>query len=838
MVLHPTIDDALPALRDALRPTGGAAVLTAPPGTGKTTLVPIALLREAWASEGRIVVLEPRRLATRAAARRMAYLLGEEVGQTVGYRTRDERRVSAATRIEVVTEGILTRRLQHDPELPGTALVIFDEVHERNLPTDLGLALALDARRLIRPDLRILAMSATIDAGKLAALLGETDPAPVITAGGAPFPVATHWFPRKPKEKLEPAIVNALTTAMRREPGDALVFLPGAGEITRTARLLESAGLEAQGVDIRPLYGMLPAAEQDLALLPSPTGRRRVVIATDIAETSLTVEGVRIVVDGGLRRAPWFDVSTGLTRLRTVAISKASAEQRAGRAGRQGPGVVYRLWSKGEHAAKRSHDEPEIRQVDLAGLALELAVWGSDAASLPWLDPPPPRGLEEARSLLVMLGALDDDGKPTAQGRRMADLPLHPRLARMVAAAGDTGARTLALACCLAALLEERDVLRGRPDELPADLATRLWLLADDRRRHPDADGRAVGGARRRADDIARRVGFGGDPSRELDDALVEQAGVVLAGAYPDRIALPRTQPGRFQLRTGTGAWVAKDDPLAQADALVCAELDGDRKEARIRLAAPIDRADLTAIFGEAVEERRVVEWDRGRDELVERIERRLGGVVLDQFVSKPEPGDEVTALLLERVRERGLKALRWSDRAASLAERVTFLHRHGGDGRTDPWPDWSEPELLRTLEEWLAPFLLFAQGRSDLEALDAAEVLGARLDHRSRTELERAAPERYLLRSGRSVELDYSGDQPVLAVRVQELYGTTVHPALADGRVPLLLHLLSPAGRPVQITGDLPGFWAGSWKDVRKDMAGRYPKHFWPDDPATAAPR
>lgn len=834
MVAAPTIHDALPALRRALARDGGAAVLTAPPGTGKTTLVPLALLDEVWATGGRIVVLEPRRLATRAAARRMAYLLGEEVGGTVGYRTRDERRVSPATRIEVVTEGILTRRLQQDPELPGTALVVFDEVHERNLPTDLGLALALDARRELRPDLRILAMSATLDAGRLAALLGENGaPAEVIEAGGSPFEVSTHWFPRGPRDRLEPAVVNALQTALRREQGDALVFLPGAGEIDRIGRLLDEQGFADAGIDVRPLFGMLPAAEQDLALLPSPPGRRRVVLATDIAESSLTVEGVRIVVDAGLRRAPSFDPRSGMTRLKTVPISKASADQRAGRAGRQGPGVVYRLWSKGEHAAKRGHDEPEIRQVDLSGLALELALWGTPAERLPFLDQPPPAALAEGRELLVALGAIDADGRPTAQGKAMNDLPLHPRLAHMVIAARDTSDDELALACCLAALLEERDVLRGPPDSRPAELGLRLTLLADPRARHPDADGRALGTTRRRADELGRRCGLTGTASAALDQRSIDRAGAVLASAYPDRIAFARTQRGRFQLRSGTAAWVPKDDALASVDAVVIADLEGNRREARIRLAAPIDADQIAERFGDALTERRIVEWDRGRDELVERFERRFGDVVLDQVDRKPESGPEVTELLLQRVRDDGLRALGSSARVGGLARRVSFLHRTLGN----PWPAWDDASLLATLDEWLAPFLLFARSRADLEAVDVVQALLARLDHPTRMELDRLAPEHVVLPGGRRVALEYGDDAPVLATKVQDLYGTTVHPTVAEGRVRVVLHLLSPAGRPVQITSDLPGFWAGSWAEVRKEMAGRYPKHSWPTDPANATP-
>ena len=793
-------------------------------------MIPLALLEEPWLQGRRIVVLEPRRLATRAAARRMAYLLNESVGETVGYRTRDERRVSGRTVVEVVTEGILTRRLQQDPELPGVALVVFDEIHERNLTTDLGLALTLDARRTMCPDLRLLAMSATVDAGRTAALLadGSGTPAPAISAGGAPHPVHTHWFPRGHRDRIEPAVVNALQAALRREPGDALVFLPGAGEITRTIRLLEEAGLPRQGIDLRPLYGNLSAEEQDLALQPSLTGRRRVVVATDIAESSLTVEGVRIVVDGGQRRAPYFDTRTGLTRLRTVAISKASAEQRAGRAGREGPGVVYRLWSKGEHAAKRAYDEPEIRQVELAGFALELAVWGTPTSELSFMDPPPDRTMAEAHELLRSLGALDDDLRPTALGKRMNQLPLHPRVARMVILAGERGPSELALAAYLGALLDERDVLRGRPDDRPGDLATRLWLLVDRSMTHPEADFRAIHAARRRAADIAARVGGPSDLADLIDHRTIERCGAVLALAYPDRIAVARQTAGRFQLPSGTAAWVPRQDPLADVGVVVIADLDGNRKEARIRLGAPLDPDDLRDLFGDSLDERRVVEWDRGRDELVERVEQRLAGVVLDSFTRKPAASDAVMHLLLERVQEQGTRSLTWTDTARSLAERATFLHRVLGE----PWPDWSEERLLATLEEWLGPFLLFAQSKADLQAVDVAAALGARFDHQLRRELDRLTPERYTLASGRSVPLSYETDAPVLAVKVQEMFGVSETPTVAGGAVKVVLHLLSPAGRPVQITSDLAGFWSGSWKEVRKEMAGRYPKHKWPEHP------
>ena len=770
----------------------------------------------------------------------MAWLLAEDVGDTVGFRTRDERRVGRGTRVEVVTEGILTRRLQNDPELPGVALVVFDEVHERNLQTDLGLALTIDARRVVRPDLRVLAMSATIDAERLAALLG--DDVPVIEAGRPPHPVEVRWFPKKPGERIEPTIATVVQTALRREAGDVLVFLPGAGEITRVAQQLEAAGLPGAGIDVRPLYGMLSAAEQDAALQPSPPGRRRVVLATDIAETSLTVEGVRVVVDSGLARAPRYDVRTGLTRLQTVAVSRASADQRAGRAGRTGPGVVYRTWSKGEHATRRAHQDPEILQVDLAGLVLELAAWGTtEPATLAFLDQPPERTLADGRALLRDLGALDEHGRITALGRRMNDLPLHPRLARMVAVATDEGPTFGALSCALAALLEERDVLRGRPEEIPTDLGFRLALLADPSMRSPAADGRAISSARRRARDLCARAGI--DPAELapgpataglVDPGATGATGRVLALAYPDRLAIRRAQVGRFQLRTGTGVWVPTGDPLGHEPFLVVADLDGDRREARIRMAAPLSADDVSALFGEQVEERTSIGWDRQRDELVEKVERRLGGLVLDEITRKPDPGEVVTRLLLDRVRERGLRPLPWTDDATSLRDRVRFLHRVVGP----PWPDWTDDGLLDSLEEWLAPFLMFASGRADIERLDLASVLRAGLDPRCAHELDLAAPTHLVVPSGRRVALDYSGegDAPVLAVSVQEMFGATSTPTFAGGR-PVVLHLLSPAGRPLQITSDLAGFWAGSWAAVRKEMAGRYPKHAWPADPASAVP-
>jgi ATP-dependent helicase HrpB len=828
--------EAIPDVRRALADRR-RAVLVAPPGAGKTTVIPLALLDEAWLDDRRIVMLEPRRLATRAAARRMAATTRTEVGGLVGYQTRDERHIGPATRIEVVTEGVLTRRLQNDPELPGVGLVIFDEVHERNLTTDLGLALALDVASTIRPDLRLLAMSATPDVEGLTSLLD----APVVSSEGRMFDVDVHWMPRAPSSagrsgtrggggrgrsrpgpaggnhRIEPDVVVAVQRALREQTGDVLVFLPGIGEIRRTESMLRDA--VTGDVDVFPLAGALTLAEQDAALAPSRPGRRRVVLSTDIAETSLTVDGVRVVVDSGLAREPRFDARSGMTRLTTVSTSRASAEQRTGRAGRTEPGAAYRLWSKLEHGTRSKHRSPEIAQADLAGFALELAAWGG-GDELRFIDAPPAGALAQARELLGDLHAIDADGSITPLGRTMLGLPVHPRLARMVAVDRSS------LACVVATLVEERDIFRGRPDDLPADLALRIGAITG-RRGHDAVDRGAVHRLRDRAADLARRAGIRFD----LDDVDPDRAGKVLLLGYPDRLAA-RRRPGQYQLRSGSGAWLPDDDALADQAFLVAADLDGRRERARIRLAAVVDADDVVAEFGPEIVERRTLEWDADRDDLVETIERRLGSIQLGRYVGRPEPGDETTAALMARVRATRLEVLRWTDAATSLRERVAFLHRTIGE----PWPDCSTEHLSASVDEWLAPYLPGATGRADLDRLDVATVLRSQLPWEVGADLDEIAPSRLLLPSGRSVPIDYAGDQPDAFVRVQDLFGVTTHPAA--GGVPIRLHLLSPADRPIQVTADLPGFWAGSWTDVKKDMAGRYPKHQWPDDPANADPK
>lgn len=779
--------------------------MVAPPGSGKTTVVPLRLLQ---AVEGKIVVLEPRRLATRAAARRMAWLSGDEVGQTVGYSTRHEREVGPRTRIEVVTEGILTRRIQADPTLAGTSLVVFDEVHERNLQTDLALALALDIRRGLRSDLMLLAMSATIDAEPLARLL---DAAPVIEVDAGHHPVDLRWRPAPPRSKrLEDQVAKVVREALEETSGDILVFLPGMAEIRRVEERL--TGLLA---DVLILHGALPPEEQDRALAPSSPPFRKIVLSTDIAESSLTVEGVTTVVDSGLARAPRFDPRTGMTRLRTVSISRDSADQRAGRAGRLGPGVAYRLWSKMEQAARRPHAEPEITQVDLAGLALELAAWGvSEPERMSWLDPPPAASWAEAIDLLVSLGAVDG-GRITDAGRAMARLPLHPRLARMIVDAGDDAG----LAVWLATLVDERDPMAGPPETVPVDVATRVRLLVDRGFHHPAARGSSLHRLRQIALDLAERAGV-----ENLDRVDPERSGPVLALAFPDRLAVRRGGPGMFQLRTGTTARIPPGDSLATEEFLVAADVDGRRRDTRIRLAAAMDRDQVLARFAHALDDTRRLIWDDGR--LVERHERRLGGVALEVRDRRPDPSPDTTAALIKRVTDLGLEVLGWNARASSLRARVDHLHRTLGE----PWPDWSESALRARVSDWLGPHLVAATGWDDVERIDLAAVLMSELGHRLVSRLNDLAPTHFVTPTGRRVEIDYTRAGPTISVRVQDMFGVRQTPVV--GGKPMVVELLSPAGRPIQITSDLAGFWKGSWHEVRKEMAGRYPKHAWPEDP------
>jgi ATP-dependent RNA helicase HrpB len=813
---HPAlpVEQTLPALRAALDHARGA-VLQAAPGAGKTTRVPLALLDEPWLRGARILVLEPRRLAARASARHMATLLGEQVGGTVGFRVRHERVVSAATRIEVVTEGILTRLLQADPVLEGIGLVIFDEFHERSIHADVGLALTLHSRSLVRDDLRVLVMSATLDGGPVASLLGG---APVLTSPGRQFPVETRYRPRRSGSRLEAAVAATVRQALADETGDLLVFLPGAGEIRRISDLLRD-GVTA---DVIPLHGNLSGEEQDRAIRPSPRGRRKVVLATSIAETSLTIEGVRVVIDAGLSRVSRYSPRLGMARLATVRVSRASADQRRGRAGRVEPGVCYRLWSAEEDAALLPQSVPEILETDLAPLALDLAAAGADARDLPWLDAPPDGTLREARSLLRQLGALDATGRITPHGRRIARLALSPRLAHMVVRGSELGDRTAA--CELAALLSERDILRlldGIPD---ADIRTRLDLIRGSVSRS-DVDRDAL----RR---VRREIGVcrGKSPparSGEMDP------GTLLALAYPDRVAQRR--PGgsdRFLLRNGLGARV-RPQALGAQDYLVAAELDGRLPESEILLGAPISLAEIRSLFGGDITEESVVEWDPEAQAVRAVRRERLGALVLKEAVL-PEPDPELaTAALLEGIRRSGIGALPWSEAALAIRRRIAFLRTIQPD-----WPDLGDATLEAELPARLGPFLVGMRRLEDLGRVDWTEVLLAEVSRERRLELDRLAPTHVTVPSGSRLPVDY-GDPaaPVLAVRLQEMFGQAETPALADSAVPLTLHLLSPAGRPVQVTRDLAGFWRTTYFEVRRDLRGRYPRHHWPDDPLEAAP-
>ncbi|MDO9710257.1 ATP-dependent helicase HrpB [Paracraurococcus lichenis] len=828
--------EALPALTAALR-EGPNALLIAPPGAGKTTLVPLVLKDEPWAAGRKLLVLEPRRVAARAAARRMAELVGEGApGGTIGLATRLDRAVSDRTRVEVVTEGLLVRRLQSDPGLEGVAGVLFDEAHERNLDTDLALALCLDLQRALRPELRLLAMSATLDGGAFAGLMGGGAPdgaappgspgeAPRIESLGRAFPVAIEHRPRDIQDPrdLPEAMAGAIRTALREHPGDVLAFLPGWGEIRRTAERL--SGIEA---DVLPLHGEMPPAEQDRALNPGP--RRKVVLATSIAETSLTVPGVRIVVDGGFRRAPRLDPATGLSRLVTVRISKAAAEQRAGRAGRTAPGVAIRLWSEALHRGLAPQDRPAILEEELSGLALDLAAWGAEPGALAWLDPPPAGAMAAARALLADLDALDREGRVTAVGRRMARLGTHPRLARMLAAAETEGEK--AMAADLAALLEERDPVRGK--EAPSDITLRLDLLHGGD--HPNADRPAIQRIRRAAALHRRRLGVHGSTHPEGDP------GALLAAGFPDRIAAMRgVMAGAFRLAGslhsgsagGQGARLPATDPLAKSPLLAVVDLELQGTEARIRMAARLDRAALEARFPERFVREEGAAFDARSGAVQARRRLRFGPLVLEEATIPHADPAAVAAALAAAVAERGLRDLRWTDTARQVQARIGWMRRSEGEA----WPDLSDAALIATVQDWLAPHLHGMTKLSELAGLNLPDILLQSLPWERRQRLDAALPARLPLPAGRSAAVDYAREVPTLEARAQHLYGLASLPRLADGKVPLQAALLSPAGRPIAVTGDLAGFWKGGWLDARKDMRGRYPRHNWPEDPATAQP-
>jgi ATP-dependent helicase HrpB len=805
---HLPVSDSLPALTTALQ-ENNRAILSAPPGAGKTTIVPLHLLGEAWRGDGRIILLEPRRLAARAAAGRMASLLGESVGETIGYRMRLDNRISARTRIEVVTEGVFARMILEDPELAGIAAVLFDEFHERSLDADFGLALALDAQAALRPDLRLLVMSATLDVERIAALFGD---APVISSEGRSFPVEIRYRDRPGGERVEDAVASAIEQAHQSESGSILAFLPGQAEIRRVAERLE--GRFDENTLVVPLYGNLSQKEQDAAIRPAPAGRRKIVLATSIAETSITIDGVRVVIDSGLQRLPVYEPSTGITRLETVRVSRASADQRAGRAGRTEPGIALRLWHSGQTAALPAFTPPEILSADLSNLVLDMAHWGVlDPAGLAFIDPPPAAAWNEARTLLGLLGALDASGAITATGRQVRSLGLPVRLAAMVLAAARTGAARQAAE--LAVLLTEHG-LGGTG----IDIEDRL------RRFRQESGDRAVS-ARKLAERLASSAG----PSKAA--TIPFTAGQLLLHAYPDRIALRRGGRGRFVMANGRGAEIAETERLAGADMLVIADLTGRAAQGRVLAAAEIGRAEIEAMLPDAIQRGEECFFDAASRQVRARRVTRLGAIVLEETPLARQTGTAAAEALAEGVRQIGIDALPFSKAAEQLRQRVGFLHRTIGE----PWPDLSDAALLDSLDIWFTPYQTQARGIDDLSPGSLYDGLASLIPHGLQRELDRLAPTHFTAPTGQNHPIRYDGAEPVLSIRVQELFGLKAHPAIGGGKLPLVLELTSPAHRPIQTTRDLPGFWAGSWRDVRADMRGRYPKHPWPEDPAEALP-
>ncbi|MFA7306133.1 MAG: ATP-dependent helicase HrpB [Hyphomicrobium sp.] len=801
------IDAVLDDVRNALR-THGAGVLVAAPGAGKTTRVPLALLDEPWRNGRKIIVLEPRRIAARAAAERLAGTLGTRVGDDVGLRARLASKTSANVAIEVVTEGVFTRMILDDPELSGVAAVLFDEFHERSLDADLGLALALDARAALRPDLRILVMSATLEASRVAELLGD---APVVASDGRAFPIETRYLGRR-AQRIEDDVIDAVRRALERDLGSILVFLPGQGEITRVAERLRALNLP-ETIDITSLYGALDPATQDRAISPAKTGHRKIVLATSIAETSITIEGVRVVIDSGLARVPRFEPDVGVTRLETVRVSRASADQRRGRAGRTEPGISYRLWDEPETQGLVPFAEPEIRVADLSGLLLDCAEWGTnDPRSLRWLDAPSDGALAAARSGLNAIAALDADGHITQEGRRLRALPLPPRLARMLLKAGERGAAQDAAE--LAAVLVERGI--GGND---LDIATRLENFRRDRSRRAQ-DMKAL------SRQWARAAANGAQ-----DSTL--SAAELLALAYPERIAKNRGKRGSFLLANGRAGLIDTAHPLAAAPYLVVAELQGRAAATRIMLAAATDEAEVLALAGDRIESDDELTFDREQRSVKARSVRRLGAIEIRSKSRPVRPDEDASPILARGIADIGVGALPWSKAQLQLRSRIGFLRAND-----ESWPDLSDAALSASVGEWLLPYLSGKTRVSEIDGSTLEQAIATLLPWSMRQRLDAEAPTHFEAPSGNSHALDYEGaGAPALHIRVQELFGLKEHPAIARGQLPLTLYLLSPAHRPIQITRDLPGFWIGSWAAVKADMRGQYPRHVWPDDPANASP-
>ena len=791
-----------------------SAVLVALPGAGKTTRVPLALMNEDWLRGRKILVLEPRRIAARAAAERMAHSLSEDVGGQIGLRARMVSKSGPKTRIEVVTEGVFTRMILDDPELSGIGAVLFDEFHERSLDADLGLALALDCQRGLRDDLRILPMSATLDGARVAQLLGG---APVLTSEGRAFPVDTRYLGRDADARIEDQMADAVMRALRAESGSILAFLPGQGEIRRVEERLKER-VSDPTIVLAPLYGAMDMRAQDLALEPAPKGMRKVVLATSIAETSITIEGVRVVIDSGLARVPRFEPDVGVTRLETVRVSRAAADQRRGRAGRTEPGVCYRLWDEPHTQSLLAFAEPEIRSADLAALLLDCAEWGTaDPRSLSWIDPPSAAAIDAAREELTKLEALDAEGRITAIGKRLRSLPLPPRLARMVLSAADLGPAQDAAE--IAAVIVERNL--GGND---TDLARRLDEFRCDRsRRATDMRKLAAGWARVASADRSSQL-----PREGMSIARL------LALAFPERIGKARGAAGQFLLANGRGATVDATHPLARSPFLVAAELSGSAASTRILLAAAADEADILAAAGSRIRENAEIEFDQDSGALRSRYVRRLDAILLASEPRGVMPSEETARLLVDGIAILGVSRLPWSKAHIQLRDRVGFLRSAG----EPEWPDLTDAALANTITGWLAPFVTGKTRLSDIGADDLGAALDALLPWNLKRRLEEEAPTHFDAPTGNRHAIDYeTTGAPALHIRVQELFGLTQHPSIAHGRLPLTLHLLSPAHRPMQITRDLPGFWRGSWAAVRSEMKGRYPRHSWPDDPASAPP-